>query len=114
MQSTNLPYKAQSSKDPVFVFCSLRGLAAGGGVLASRKRLTSMLKLALDLKDGISTGREFHNWSVDGRNDLARLTRFDLGTSTARSFDLTDRRHNLGSCTWMFGISWHNNSGASL
>ena len=25
----NLPYKAQSSKDPVFVFCSLRGLAAG-------------------------------------------------------------------------------------
>ena len=34
----NLPYNAQSSKDPVFVFCSLRGLAAGGGVLASREK----------------------------------------------------------------------------
>ena len=34
-QPANLPYKAQSSKDPVFVFCSLRGLAAGGGVLVS-------------------------------------------------------------------------------
>ena len=32
-QPANLPYKAQSSKDPVFVFCSLRWLAAGGGVL---------------------------------------------------------------------------------
>ena len=81
--------------------------------LAPRKRLTSLLKLALDLMDGICAGREFHNWAVDGRNDLAWLTRFDLGTFTARSWDLTDRR-NLGSWTWMLGISWHNNSGASL
>ena len=29
---------------------------------------------------GIWAGREFHNWTVDGRNDLAWLTRFDLGT----------------------------------
>ena len=48
---------------------------------------------------GIWAGREFHNWAVDGRNDLAWLTRFDLGTSTARLWDLTDR-HNLGFCTY--------------
>ena len=30
-QPANLPYKAQSSKDPVFVFCSLRELAADSG-----------------------------------------------------------------------------------
>ena len=80
---------------------------------ALRKRLTSLLKLALDLMDGICAGREFHNWAVDGSNDLAWLTRFDLGTSTARSWALTDRR-NLGSWTWMAGISWRNNSRASL
>ena len=55
---------------------------------APRKRLTSLLKLAPDLMAGIWAGREFHN--VDGRNDPAWLTRFDLGTSTARSWDLTD------------------------
>ena len=58
---------------------------------------------------GIWAGRKFHNWAIDGRNDLAWLTRFDLGTSTARSWDLTDR-HNLGSWTWISGISWHNSS----
>ena len=47
---------------------------------------------------GIWAGREFHNWAVDGRNDLAWLARFDPGTLTARSWDLTDRR-NLGSWT---------------
>ena len=47
---------------------------------APRKRLTSLLKLTLDLMNGVCAGREFHNWAVDGRNDLARLTRFDLGT----------------------------------
>ena len=66
--------------------------------VAPRKRLTSLLKLALDLMAGIWAGREFHNWAVDGRNDLTWLTWFDLGTSTARSWDLTDRR-NLGSWT---------------
>ena len=52
--------------------------------------------MALDLMAGIWAGREFHNWAVDGRNDLAWLTRFVLGTSTASSWDLADRR-NLGS-----------------
>ena len=35
---------------------------------------------------GIWALREFDNWAVDGRNDLAWLTKFDLGTSTARSW----------------------------
>ena len=39
--------------------------------VAPRKRLASLLKLALDLMAGIWAGREFHNWAVDGRNDLA-------------------------------------------
>ena len=34
---------------------------------APRKKLTSLLKLALDLMAGIWAGREFHNWAVDGR-----------------------------------------------
>ena len=34
-----------------------------------RKRLISLLKLALDLMDGICLEREFHNWDIDGRND---------------------------------------------
>ena len=79
--------------------------------VAPRKRLTSLLKLALDLMAGIWAGSEFHNWAVDGRNGFEWPTRFDLGTSTARSWDLTDCR-NLGSWTWMSGISWHNSSGA--
>ena len=35
-----------------------------------------LLKLAFDLMDGygISKGREFHNWAVDGRYDLVWLT----------------------------------------
>ena len=33
--------------------------------------------LAFDLTEGICTGIEFHNWAVDGRNDLAWLTWFD-------------------------------------
>ena len=44
---------------------------------------------------GIWAGRD---WAVDGRNDLAWLTRFDFGTSTAKPWDLTDRR-NLWSWT---------------
>ena len=50
--------------------------------VAPRKRLTSLLKVALDLIAEI-------NWAVDGRNDLAWLTRFDLGTSTARLLENT-------------------------
>ena len=74
-----------------------------------RKRLTSLLKQALDLMARIWAEREFYNWAEDGRNDLAWPTKSDLGTSTARSWDFTDLC-NLGSCTWMSGISWHNNS----
>ena len=72
--------------------------------VAPRKRLTSLLKLALDLMASIWARREFHNWAVHGRNDLAWLTRFDLGTSTARSWDLIDRG-NLGS--WLL-ICFHS------
>ena len=32
---------------------------------APKKRLTSLLKLAFDLMDGICTGREFCNWDVE-------------------------------------------------
>ena len=56
--------------------------------------------------DGTCAGREFQNWAVDGRNDLAWQTRFGLGTYTARSWYLTDRC-NLGSWTWISGISCH-------
>ena len=52
--------------------------------VAPRKRLTSLLKLALVLWGGIYEGREFLNWAVDGWNDLAWMTRFDLGVSTAK------------------------------
>ena len=37
--------------------------------VAPRKRLPSLLKLALDLIAGICSGREFHNWAVDGRDE---------------------------------------------
>ena len=46
--------------------------------VAPRKRLTSLLKRALDLMARIWAGREFNNWVVHGRNDHAWLTSFNL------------------------------------
>ena len=69
-----------------------------------RKGLTSLLKLALDLMDRICSKREFHNQTIDGRNDLAwhRLrtgaTRFDLGTSTA-PLQNCSRQSQLVTCS---------------
>ena len=52
------------TKDPVFVFCSLRGLAAGGGVLASRRS-------GIEEQDLLVTAQEvwnvYQNGSLDTR-----------------------------------------------
>ena len=64
--------------------------------VAPRKRLTCLLKLAPNLMARIWAGREFHNWAVDGRNGLAWLTRFDLGTSTSHGSSQTIATYGHG------------------